>query len=87
MTFSEMKNLDPRTIDPDTLADIADVHINTSLPPAERLADYLAQIKNPYCFRCGGVIVRISYTDTDVTFEDAMELYIRQRQIAEHNRI
>ena len=43
------------------LVDIETVHIDPDLPPAERLLNYLEQIKNPYCFRCGDTAVRISF--------------------------
>lgn len=43
------------------LVDIATVHIDTSLPAAERMEDYLQQIKNPYLFRSGNLIVRIRF--------------------------
>ncbi len=87
MTFAEMKNIDPKTVDPGKLTDIADVTVNTRLPLPERLADYLDQIGNPYCFRCGNVVVKIAYADTAVTFEDALEQFIRQRQLAEHTSL
>ena len=45
----------------DELVDIETVHIDPDLPPAERLLNYLEQIKNPYCFRCGDTAVRISF--------------------------
>ena len=87
MILAEMKSVDPQTVDPDKLTDIADVTVNTCLPLPERLADYLDQIGNPYCFRCGNVVVKIAYADTAVTFEDALEQFIRQRQLAEHTSL
>lgn len=87
MILAEMKSVDPQTVDPDKLTDIADVTVNTHLPLPERLADYLDQIGNPYCFRCGNVVVKIAYADTAVTFEDALGQFIRQRQLAEHTSL
>lgn len=48
-------------INRDELVDIADVKINTDLPVEERIMDYIKQIKNPYCYLCNGVVVRISF--------------------------
>lgn len=87
MILAEMKSVDPQTVDPDKLTDIADVTVNTHLPLPERLADYLDQIGNPYCFRCGNAVVKIAFADTTITFEDALEQFIRQRQLAEHTRL
>jgi len=43
------------------LVDINTVHIDPDLPPAERAAQYIAQIKNPYCFLCNGVAVHLKF--------------------------
>ena len=60
--LDKMKEVDIRTVDPDTLVDIDDVKINTDLPYEERMQDYIRQIKNPYCYRCKGVVVKISFS-------------------------
>lgn len=48
-----MRNVDIRTVDPKTLRDIRDVTVNTDLPKRERMLDFIRQIGNPYCYRCG----------------------------------
>lgn len=60
----------------DELADIRDVKIDTSLPREERIKQYLSQIKNPYCYRCGDIIVRVSFADTGATLEDRLKQYL-----------
>lgn len=57
----EMAKVDVRTVNPEELVDITDVHINKELPVKERLADYISQIRNPYCYKSHGVIVKISF--------------------------
>ena len=71
-----MRATDVRTIDPDLLVDIRDVKVNTSLPKEDRLLDYLSQIKNPYCFRHGKTVVKVSFADTEETLEDRLEKYL-----------
>ncbi len=71
-----MRNTDVRTVDPALLVDIHDVTVNTSLPREERLRDYMMQIKNPYCFKCGKTIVKVSFADTAATMEDRLEKYL-----------
>ena len=44
------------------LVDIKTVMINPDLPPAERVADYIKQIKDPYCFLCNGAVVRLKFS-------------------------
>ena len=68
-----------RTVDRETLRDIRDVEINASLPKGERILDFIRQIGNPYCYRHGDYVVKISFTDTDVTLEDRMLSYIRSK--------
>ncbi len=52
------------------LVDLRDVHIDTSLPKAERIRSFVQQVKDPYHYRVGDVEVRVSYTDTSATLED-----------------
>jgi len=59
MTITDMKNIDIRTVDPSTLVDIKTVKVNTDLPVEERKKDYIRQVKNPYCFKCGKVVVKM----------------------------
>ena len=74
-----MKNVDIRTVDIDTLRDIRDVKVNTDLPKEERILDFIRQIGNPYCYRHGKYVVKISFTDTDVTLEQRMLSYLRSK--------
>lgn len=61
--------------DIDSLVDIKDVHINPQLPQDERVREFVKQIKDPYCFRDGDVIVKISFADTQVTLEERLESF------------
>lgn len=74
-----MQEVDVRTVDPTTLKDIRDVHVNTDLPKAERMLDFIRQIGNPYCFRHGKYVVKVSFSDTDVTLEQRLLSYIRSK--------
>lgn len=74
-----MKNVDVRTVDINTLRDIRDVKINTDLPKEERILDFIRQIGNPYCYRHGKYVVKISFADTDVTLEQRMLSYLRSK--------
>ena len=47
----------------DELVDIRDVKLDSSLGQAERIQSFLQQIKNPYCFRVGDVVVNVAYTE------------------------
>jgi len=72
-----MAGVDITSVDPDSLVDIRDTVVDKSLPKEERMLDFIRQIKNPYCFRCGKVVVKIGFSDTDATFEDKFENFLR----------
>ena len=53
------------------LVDIRDVVIDKSLTLEERVKSYVEQIKDPYCFKVGDVVVRVSYADKDKSLTDS----------------
>ena len=55
------------------LVDIRDVSVDQSLPKEERIAEFLRQIKNPYCFRCGKFTVRARFDENGVSLEDCLK--------------
>lgn len=79
MTLEEMSAVDVRTVSRDDLVDIRDVKIDRALPKEERLKSFIEQIKNPYVFKCGDVVVKSVFADTGMTLEDCMEHYLRSR--------
>ena len=82
LTLEELKamqEVDVRTVDPATLKDIRDVHVNMDLPKQERILDFIRQIGNPYCYRHGKHVVKVSFSDTDVTLEQRLLSYIRSK--------
>jgi hypothetical protein len=50
-------------INREDLVNIEEVQIDQSLPVAQRMEEYLSQIKNPYHFRCGDAIVHLQFED------------------------
>lgn len=54
----------------ESLVDIRDVKIDRSKPVEERMKSYVKQIKNPYLFKVGNTIVRVSYANTQATIND-----------------
>ncbi len=57
-----MKAVDIRTVEPDSLVDITTIHIDEKLDKQKRIEEFLRQIKNPYCFKVGDMIVKTSYS-------------------------
>ena len=54
----------------DSLVDIRDVKIDRSVSVEERMKSYVEQIKNPYMFKVGNTVVRVSYANKQATIND-----------------
>lgn len=61
----------------DELVDIRTVFVSKELPKEERIAEFVRQIKNPYCFRCGDFTIRASFASDGVTIEERLQGLIR----------
>lgn len=72
-----MAQTDIRTVDRDTLVERSTVKLDPKLSREERILSYIEQIKNPYGYLDDGVVVKISFMDTDVTLEERLEEYVR----------
>ncbi len=79
MTIEEMKAVDVRTVDPETLVDIRDVHIDQNLSREERIRSFVKQIRNPYVFKCGDVIVKTVFAESGPTLDECMKRYLQNR--------
>lgn len=77
MTLEEMSQVDPRTIDRSTLVQRSTVKIDPNASREERIADFVEQIKNPYCYLDGKTVVKISFTNNGRTIEDCVADYLR----------
>ena len=61
----------------DSLVDLRDVKIDRSQPIEERKKSYVEQIGNPYLFKVGDVVVRLSYSNTQRTLNEAFSQLIQ----------
>ena len=74
-TLRELADVDICTVSKDSLVDIRDVKIDTSKSREERISDYIRQVKNPYCFQCNGIIVKMNFCQSEETLEDKLAGY------------
>lgn len=54
----------------EALVDLRDVKLDSHMGQAERIRSFLRQIKDPYCFRVGDVVVNVAYTEGGATLND-----------------
>ncbi|WP_276891345.1 DUF6870 family protein [Eisenbergiella massiliensis] len=52
------------------LVDIRDVKIDRTLPTEERIRSFVEQIRDPYKFKVGDVVVKVSFANTQNTITD-----------------
>ena len=77
-TLEQMRTIDIRDVCPTSVVDVSKVIINSNLPKEQRMLDVVAQMDgNPYFFKSGNILVKISHIETTVTCDERMEGYLR----------
>ena len=72
LDLAALEAVDVRTVDRKALVDINDVVIDAKRPKQERIASFLEQIKNPYCYKCGNMVVKVGFSE-ESTLEDQLK--------------
>lgn len=75
--LAALRHVNVRAVDLDQLIDIREITIDETLPREQRMAEYIRQVKNPYCFRVGKVAVSVGFSQDGVTFGQRMEHYLK----------
>ena len=70
-----MSPMDIQDIDANSLVDICGISPDNTLAGGERLINYLEQIKNPCCFRCGAVRIQIEFNPSAKPLKDKITDY------------
>ena len=60
-TLKSLASADITSIDRAQLADIREIKIDEELPADEKIARFIGEVKNPYCFLVGDVPVKIRF--------------------------
>lgn len=74
--MGKMKDIDIREADREALADILEIKIDKDLSDTEKKREFIRQIKNPYLYRQGEYVVKLTFADTDTTLTDRLKEYI-----------
>lgn len=77
MNICKMKNTDVRTVNPNTLVERNDITFNSNAPREQRIAEYIMKLKNPYCYKIDGIVVKVTFSDCSETIDDRLEAYAR----------
>ena len=54
----------------ESLVDILDVKLDSSMEQADRVRSFIQQVKNPYRFKVGDVVVNVAYTNGGATLNE-----------------
>lgn len=73
MSFEELQSVDIRTVKPEEVVDIQQIKIDDGLSQQEKRREFIRQVKNPYCFRVGKIIVKASYSGNGVSLNERFE--------------
>lgn len=73
MSLEELQSVDIRTVSPEDVVDIKQIKIKNGLSQQEKQKEFIRQIKNPYCFRVGNVIVKAKYSENGVSLNQRFE--------------
>ncbi|MDD2979307.1 MAG: hypothetical protein PHN80_04975 [Hespellia sp.] len=70
--YEQMKQVDIRTVNADILVDIDEVEIDASLSKEKRMQQFIEKVKNPFCFKCNGMIVKTVYNEEEGNLEEKL---------------
>ena len=72
-----MKNTDIHTVNPCALVERNDVSFDRKAAREQRISEYIDKIRNPYCYKVDGIIVKVSFSECAETIDDRLEAYAR----------
>lgn len=59
------------------IVEIEKVEIDTSLSKEEKIEEFVKEIRNPYRFKVGDIIVNVAFNENGLTLQDRMMQYFR----------
>ena len=80
LTKEELQTLQNNLPSIEERVDISSVKVDTNLPALQRAEQYLAQIKNPYAFKCAGIAVDVEFSEEGKTLEQAITTYLLSKK-------
>ena len=74
--LEEMKHIQIKDIDPESVKEIEEIRIDKSRPVEDRIRSLIAQTGNPYVYKDCGMIVKVSFADNGKTLQSCLEDYL-----------
>lgn len=73
-------DVDMNTVDVEKLADISSLAFDNSLPKEKRLDYVLDKLKNPLCFRCGEMGIKLEFDDNAPPFQEVLTNFLIRKK-------
>jgi hypothetical protein len=70
--------MDIHDVSIEELTDIRDIRIDPAKSATQRYEAYCEQVSNPYFLRLGEYVIKLRYSDTQVSLEDLLEQYMKR---------
>ena len=78
--IDELMSVNIETVDAGMLADISMLTFDNSLPKEKRLDYVLEKLKNPFCFRCGEMGIKLEFDDAAPPMQEVLaKFFIRKK--------
>lgn len=68
------------TVEVEKLADITTLEFDNSLPKEKRLAYVLEKLKNPLCFRCKDMGIKLEFDDTEPSLQEVLTNFLIRKK-------
>ena len=69
--LARMKTQELKDVDESTLVDIKKINVDRDLPVNERVIQFIAQVRNPYCFKVEDTVVKLRFTENGSSCQEA----------------
>ena len=70
--LSDLSSVAVDAIEINELVEINSISVNKQLPKEARILRYIDEIKNPYCFRVGSHAVKMQFSSSGLTLQNAL---------------
>ena len=79
-SFEELARVDIRTVSKEDLFDVSELTLDPSVPKELRAAKIIQTIGNPYCFRLGGMGIKLEFADSAPSLQDIFSDFLQRKK-------
>ena len=80
--IKRLRDIPIEEVDPDNLKELSDIRIDNTLPVEERIMSLIMQTGNPYVYKDGEVVVKVSFSEKGRTLQSCIEDYLATKTLS-----